>query len=153
MLSAEETAEETLPEAEEAKKRRAPLSQFQIAIAVMVGIAALSVVVASLRLTDQAVVRATDAREAPERFIVEQLGTLRLLAMSSSSVVPARLYLGMEECFRSRTPVPFDERVASEVLMSCGELEIGRLQAQGGSAMAEQGRRVLRETVSAFLPR
>jgi hypothetical protein len=73
--------------------------------------------------------------------------------MSSSSVVPARLYLGMEECFRARTPVPFDEAVAREVLSSCGELEIGRLQAQGGSAMAEQGRRVLGETVSAFLRR
>src|SRR5690242_3870888 len=128
--------------------QRQPLSQFQIAIAAMVGIAAISVLIASLRLTDQAVTRATDAREAPERFVDEQLGTLRLLAMSSPSVVPARLYLGMEECFRARTPVPFDGAAAREVLASCGELEIGRLQAQGGSAMAEQGRRVLAETVS-----
>ena len=133
--------------------RRSEPSQFQIVITAMVGIAALAVVIASVRLTDSTIQRSVDEQQAAQRFLAQELSVLRLMAMTSRSVVPARLYLGMEECFRARTPVPFDGAAAREVLASCGELEIGRLQAQGGSAMAEQGRRVLAETVSAFLPR
>lgn len=131
---------------------RAPrdgLTPFQLALATMVGIAAISVVVASLRLTDASVQRGLDEREAPERFLAQELSVLRLTAMTSASVVPGRLYLGIEECFRARAPVPFAASAAAGVLATCEELEIGRLQAQGGTRMADEGRRVLRETVSA----
>ena len=139
-----------------ARGARRRLSEFQIAIAAMVGIAALCVVIASVRLTDSTIRQSVDRQEAPQRFLAQELSVLRLMAISSRSVVPARLYLGMEECFRSRAPVPFDERrigEAREVLAACGELEIGRLQAQGGRVMAEEGRRVLREALTSSAPR
>jgi len=82
-----------------------------------------------VRLTDSTIRQSVDRQEAPQRFLAQELSVLRLMAISSRSVVPARLYLGMEECFRSRAPVPFDERriaEAREVLAACGELEIGR---------------------------
>jgi hypothetical protein len=124
---------------------RRGLSDFQLAIAAMVGIAALLVVIAAGRLTDQAVYRSVEERQAPNRFLVEQLGALRLMAMTSTNIVPARLYLGIEECFRMRMPMPFDEAAAGSGLAACADMEIGRLQAQGGARMAEEGARVLRD--------
>ena len=139
----------------EADIRHAPrageaLKPFHLVIAAMVAVAALLVVMASLRLTDEAVTRTVDEREAPARFLAEQLGTLRLVAMTSTSVVPARLYLGIEQCFRDRAPIPFDEGAARSTLGTCAELELGRLQAQGGARMAAEGKTVLGETLTEF---
>lgn len=128
--------------------RKPAFSQFQLAIAVIVAVAALAVVMAAMRMTDEAVYRAVEARQAPERFLADELSALRLMAMSDRSVVPARLYLGIEECFKSRAAVPFDEEnlaPARQTLAICADMEIGRLYAQGGLAMAEEGRRVLQQ--------
>jgi hypothetical protein len=136
--------------------RRSEPSQFQIVITAMVGIAALAVVIASVRLTDSTIQRSVDEQQAAQRFLAQELSVLRLMAMTSRSVVPARLYLGIEECFQSRAPVPFDESRADEgreVLAGCADAEVGRLQAQAGTAMADEGRRVLRESLSGFVAR
>ena len=135
-----------------AKRRRGrpkpSLTQFQLALAVMLAIAALAVVIAAMRMTDRAVYRAVEAREAPVRFLADELGALRLFAMTAPSPVPARLYLGIEECFKARVPVPFDEEhlpLARQTLATCADMELGRLYAQGGAPLAEEGRRVLRQ--------
>jgi hypothetical protein len=66
--------------------------------------------------------------------------------MSSESPVPARLYLGIEECFRKSVAVPFDSPEAGRfTLAGCAEMELGRLHSQGGAAMADKGRAVLRD--------
>jgi hypothetical protein len=134
--------------------RKPVVTQFQLAMAAILAVAALAVVIAAVRVTDQSIYRAVEAREAPERFLAHELGALRLLAMSSSSPVPGRLYLGIEECFKARVPVPFDEKGvadAKQALATCADMEIGRLYAQRGSAMAEQGRAVLRQAGVATL--
>ena len=135
-----------------AKRRRtAPkrsVTQFQLALATLLAIAALAVVIAAVRMTDRAVYRAVEAREAPARFLADQLGALRLFAMTAPSPVPARLYLGIEECFKARVPVPFDDEhlpLARQTLATCADMELGRLYAQGGAPLAEEGGRVLRQ--------
>ena len=128
--------------------RKSPLTEFQLAVAILLAIAALAVVIAAVRMTDRAVYRAVEAREAPARFLADELGALRLFAMTAPSPVPARLYLGIEECFKARVPVPFDEEhlpLARQTLATCADMEIGRLYAQGGAALAAEGRRVLRQ--------
>src|SRR5512138_3637259 len=121
-----------------ARARRKPVvTQFQLAMAM-----------ATVRMTDRAVYEAVEAREAPARFLADQLGALRLLAMTSPSPVPARLYLGIEECFMARVAVPFDQEhlpLARQTLGTCADMEIGRLYAQGGAGLAEQGRRILEQ--------
>jgi hypothetical protein len=112
------------------------------------GIAALAVVIAAVRITDRAVYRAVEAREAPVRFLAEELGALRLIAMTAPEPIPARLYLGIEECFKARVAIPFDEQhlaLARQTLGTCADMEIGRLYTQGGAALAAQGRRVLEQ--------
>ncbi len=136
------------PAAPAAAERKPHISQFQLALAVICAVAALAVVIAAVRVTDQSIYRAVEAREAPERFLRNELGALRLLAMSSPTPVPGRLYLGIEECFRQRVAVPFeDEHVAQakQTLATCADMEIGRLYAQGGAPLAAQGRAVLRQ--------
>ena len=64
-------------------------------------------------------------REAADRFLANELAVLRIIAISSDSPVPGRLYLGIEECFGKSV------------------VELGRLHAQGGPAMAEKGRALL----------
>jgi type II secretory pathway pseudopilin PulG len=124
------------------------LTQFQLAVAAIFAIAALAVVIAAVRMTDRAVYRAVEAREAPARFLADELRALRLMAMTSPSPVPARLYLGIEECFKARVAVPFDEEhlpLVEQTLSTCADMEIGRLYAQGGASVAAQGRLVLRQ--------
>ena len=128
--------------------RKPVVTQFQVALAIIVAVAALAVVIAAQRVTDGAIYRALEARDAPERFLTSELVTLRLMAMSSSSPVPARLYLGIEQCFKERVAIPFgDEQAADakQTLATCADMEIGRLEAQGGATLAEQGRAVLRQ--------
>ena len=128
--------------------RKPVITQFQLALAIIVAVAALAVVIAAQRVTDGAIYRALEAREAPERFLANELAALRLMAMSASSPVPGRLYLGIEECFKARVAVPFDDEHsadARQTLASCADMEVGRLYAQGGEKLAEQGRVVLRQ--------
>ena len=134
------------------KRRRATpkpaLTQFQLALAAMLAIAALAVVIAAMRISDRAVYRAAEAREAPARFLANELGALRLFAMTAPSPIPARLYLGIEECFKARVPVPFDDEhlpLARQTLATCADMELGRLYAQGGAPLAQEGGRVLRQ--------
>src|SRR5581483_12004714 len=69
-----------------ARARRKPVvTQFQLALAAMLAIVALAVVIAAVRMTDRAVYQAVEAREAPARFLADQLGALRLFAMTSPS--------------------------------------------------------------------
>src|SRR4051794_16754944 len=130
-------------------RRMAPkpsLTQFQLALAIMLATAALAVVIAAARMTERTVYQAVEAREAPARFLADQLGALRLMAMTAPSPVPGRLYLGIEECFKARVAVPFDDEhlpLARQTVGTCADMEIGRLYAQGGAALAEQGRRIL----------
>ncbi|HET7364122.1 MAG TPA: hypothetical protein VFJ70_11195 [Burkholderiales bacterium] len=137
--------------------RKPVVTRFQLVLAVMCAVAALAVVIAAVRITDESMNRAVDAREAPERFLRNELSALRLMAMSSPSPVPGRLYLGIEECFKQRVAVPFDDEHladAKQTLATCADMEIGRLYAQGGAALAERGRSVLRDAaVSTLGPR
>ena len=122
---------------------------FHIVIAAIIAVAALAVVIASLRITDRAIDRAVRQREAAGLFLAEELSVLRALAVTSRSPVPARLYLGMEECFKRGVALPFDTNdlaAGRRLLRECAEIELGRLYAQGGGAMADDGRRVLQET-------
>jgi hypothetical protein len=128
--------------------RRPALSQFQLGIAIMIAIAALAIVIAAMRMTDRGIYRALEAREAPERFLANELAPLRFMAMSATSGVPGRLYLGIEECFKARVAMPFTEddvALGRQTLATCADMEIGRLEAQGGATMAERGRTVLRD--------
>lgn len=137
-----------LAEAPVQAARKPVVTRFQLVLAVMVAVAALAVVIAAVRVTDQSMYRAVDAREAPERFLREELSALRLLAMSSPSPVPGRLYLGIEECFKQRVAVPFEEEHvadAKQTVATCADTEIGRLYSQGGAALAEQGTQILRQ--------
>jgi len=69
---------------------------------------------------------------------------LRIMAMSSDSPVPARLYLGIEECFDKSVAIPFEgDEAGRRTLAACAQMELGRLHAQGGPAMAEKGRALL----------
>ena len=57
---------------------------------------------------------------------------------------PYSLYLGIEECFQKNVAVPFESPEAGRrMLAACAQMELGRLHAQGGAAMAEKGRAVL----------
>ena len=128
--------------------RTTVVTRFQLAVAIIVAVGVLAVVIAAQRVTDGAIYRALETREAPERFLADQLSALRLMAMSSPSPVPGRLYLGIEECFKQRVAVPFDEGHvvdAKQTLATCADMEVGRLYAQGGEKLAEQGRAVLRQ--------
>jgi hypothetical protein len=120
------------------------LNNVGLAIAGLVVIVALVVISASFRMTERAISRAVTEREAASRFLADELSVLRLMAMSSESPVPARLYLGIEECFQKNVAVPFESPEAGRrMLAACGQMELGRLHAQGGAAMAEKGRAVL----------
>ena len=124
----------------------APLSTLQLVVIGSILVVALAVVTASLRMTERAIERAVAQREAASRFLAEELAGLRMLAMSSESAVPARLYLGIEECFHKTTAVPFASAEAAahrHALSTCAEMELGRLHAQGGAAMADKGRATL----------
>jgi hypothetical protein len=128
-------------------KGRSP-SSFQLAIGIIVAVAAVAVVAASLRMTERAIDSAVAQREAASRFLADELSVLRLMALSSRSPVPARLYLGMEDCFKASVAMPFDGEgaaAARQQLAACAEMELGRLYAQGGAGMAGEGQRILRE--------
>ena len=120
------------------------LSGYRLAIAGIAVVVALAVVAASLRMTDGAIDRAVSEREAADRFLASELAVLRIMAMSSDSPVPARLYLGIEECFGKSVAIPFESDDAGRrTLVTCAQMELGRLHAQGGPAMAEKGRALL----------
>jgi hypothetical protein len=105
------------------------------------------VLTASLRMTEGAIDRAVAEREAANRFLASELAVLRMMAMSSNSPVPARLYLGIEECFAKSVAMPFEsEQAGRRTLVNCAQIELGRLHAQGGPAMAEKGRALLAQT-------
>jgi hypothetical protein len=133
-------------QANEAARR--PLGNFQLFIGAVAVVAAVSVVAASQRITERAIVKAVEEREAAARFLASELSVLRMMALTSERPVAARLYLGIEECFKARMPVPFDPEQAPEakkLLAECGEIELGRLYSQGGGAMANDGRQVLQQ--------
>jgi hypothetical protein len=120
------------------------LTGYRLAIAGIVLVVALAVIAASLRMTEGAIDRAVADREAASRFLASELTVLRMMAMSSDSPVPARLYLGIEECFYKTIAVPFEnEQAGRRTLRTCAQMELGRLHAQGGPAMAEKGRAIL----------
>ena len=120
------------------------LNNLGLAIAGVVVIVALVVISASFRMTERAISRAVTERETASRFLADELSVLRLMAVSSESPVPARLYLGIEECFQKNVAVPFESPEAGRrMLAACAQMELGRLHAQGGAAMAEKGRGVL----------
>jgi len=120
------------------------LNNLGLAIAGVVVIVALVVISASFRMTERAISRAVTERETASRFLADELSVLRLMAVSSESPVPARLYLGIEECFQKNVAVPFESPEAGRrMLAACAQMELGRLHAQGGAAMAEKGRAVL----------
>jgi hypothetical protein len=144
MVTSTKAGERQAEDAESSQRK-----SFLMVITVMVAVAALAVVIASLRMTDRAINRAVAQREAASRFLADELSVLRALAVTSRSPVPARLFLGMEECFRRAVALPFDTgdlAAARRLVKECAEIEIGRLYAQGGAAMADEGRRVLQET-------
>jgi hypothetical protein len=120
------------------------LAGYRLAIAGIAVVVALAVVTASLRMTEGAIDRAVAEREAANRFLATELQVLRMMAMSSESPIPARLYLGIEECFGKNVAMPFDsEQAGRRTLATCAQMELGRLHAQGGPAMAEKGRALL----------
>jgi hypothetical protein len=120
------------------------LSSYRLAIAGIAVVVAVAVVAASLRMTEGAIDRAVAEREAAERFLASELAVLRIMAMSSDSPVPARLYLGIEECFGKSVAIPFEgDEAGRRTLAACAQMELGRLHAQGGPAMAEKGRALL----------
>jgi hypothetical protein len=120
------------------------LTNFALAIAGVVVVVALAVITASARMTEREINRAVAERDAANRFLADELSGLRLMAMSSESPVPARLYLGIEECFKRSVAVPFGSAEAARgTVAACAEMELGRLHAQGGAAMADKGRGVL----------
>ena len=121
-----------------------PLRGYWLAIAGIAVVVAVAVVTASLRMTEGAIDRAVADREAADRFLARELAVLRIMAMSSDSPVPARLYLGIEECFDKSVAIPFEgDEAGRRTLAACAQMELGRLHAQGGSAMAEKGRALL----------
>ena len=121
-----------------------PLRGYWLAIAGIAVVVALAVVAASLRMTEGAIERAVAERETANRFLATELAVLRVMAMSSDSPVPARLYLGIEDCFGKSVAVPFEsEEAGRRPLVACAQMELGRLHAQGGAAMAEKGRALL----------
>ena len=124
------------------------LSNLHLVLIGIALVAALAVITASLRMTERAIDRAVAQREASARFLAEELAVLRLMAMSSESPVPARLYLGIEECFRRNTPLPFtseQEPAARHLIATCAQMEVGRLHAQGGRGLADKGQAILKE--------
>ena len=149
-------AETVVPDATSGTSRRGdkprqaagPLSTLQLVIIGSILFVALAVVTASLRMTERSIERAVAQREAAARFLAEELRALRMMAMSAESPVAARLYLGIEECFQKTVAVPFADGDAAShryILSTCAEMELGRLHAQGGAAMAEKGRSILKE--------
>jgi hypothetical protein len=121
-----------------------PLTNFYLAIAGIAIIVALAVISASMKMTERSIGRAVEQREAAGRFLAAELSVLRMMAISSESPVPARLYLGIEECFRKNVAVPFDsDEAGRRTLALCAQMEIGRLHSQGGAPMAEKGRALL----------
>jgi len=123
-----------------------PLRGYWLAIAGIAVVVAVAVVTASLRMTEGAIDRAVADREAADRFLARELAVLRIMAMSSDSPVPARLYLGIEECFDKSVAIPFEgDEAGRRTLAACAQMELGRLHAQGGPAMAEKGRALLSE--------
>ena len=120
------------------------LNKYHLAIAGIAIVAALVVITAALRGTEGAIVRAVADHEAASRFLASELTVLRMMAMSSDSPVPARLYLGIEECFYKSVAMPFEnDQAGRRTLVTCAQMELGRLHAQGGPAMAEKGRAIL----------
>jgi len=121
-----------------------PLRGYWLAIAGIAVVVAVAVVTASLRMTEGAIDRAVDGALAADRFLARELAVLRIMAMSSDSPVPARLYLGIEECFDKSVAIPFEgDEAGRRTLAACAQMELGRLHAQGGPAMAEKGRALL----------
>jgi len=125
-------------------RQRKVFTGYRLAIAGIALVVALAVLTASLRMTEGAIDRAVAEREAANRYLASELAVLRMMAMSSDSPVPARLYLGIEECFAKSVAMPFEsEEAGRRTLVNCAQIELGRLHAQGGPAMAEKGRALL----------
>jgi hypothetical protein len=126
------------------RRKDKALGGYRLAIAGIAVVVALAIVAASLRMTEGAIDRAVADREAADRFLANELAVLRIMAMSSDSPVPARLYLGIEECFGKSVAIPFEgDEAGRRTLAACAQMELGRLHAQGGPAMAEKGRALL----------
>ena len=124
------------------------LTHFHLATGAILVVAAIAVVIASLRVTDRAIDEAVAQRQAVSRFVQEELSVLRIMAMTSRSPVPGRLYLGIEECLLRSLALPFDgnDAAARRTVTACAQTELGRLHAQGGGAMADEGRTVLEQS-------
>lgn len=142
-LAGTRASREALAGSKSARKGKV-LTSYRLAIAGIALVVALAVITASLRMTEGAIDRAVADHETASRFLASELTVLRMMAMSSDSPVPARLYLGIEECFYKTVAVPFEnEQAGRRTLVTCAQMELGRLHAQGGQAMAERGRALL----------
>lgn len=126
------------------RKNKPPekLTAAQIAVAVALGIVAISIIAASMKTSDRATMAATIASEAPNRFLAAELAQLKAAAIRGDSRIAARLYFGIEECFKSTHPVPLDPEdlePARTALSACARNQLGALHAVGGPAMAAEG--------------
>jgi hypothetical protein len=122
------------------------LTPAQTAMAALLGVIGVCIIAASFRVSDRATLAAREAAEAPARFLNVELAQLKAAAIRGESRVAARLYFGIEECFRSTHAVPFDPenlRRANETLTACAENQLGTLHAAGGSALVREGRLLL----------
>jgi hypothetical protein len=128
------------PQREDEALQKLPAAQISVALGL--GIVGICIVAASMKTSDRATMAATAAAGAPNRFLAAELATLKAAAMRGDSRVAARAYFGIEECFRSTHPVPFDEgsfEVGRAVLTACAQNQIGALHAVGGPALASEG--------------
>lgn len=124
------------------------LSAAQIAVAVGLGIVGICIIAASMKMSDRATMAAMYAAEAPNRFLATELALLKVNAMSGESRVAARLYFGIEECFRTSHPIPLDQdnlEPARAALTACARNQLGALHAVGGPALEREGEALLRK--------
>src|SRR4051794_38508882 len=118
------------------------LSGYRLAIAGIAVVVALAVVAASLRMTEGAIDRAVAEREAADRYLAVELAVLRIMAMSSDSPVPARLYLGIEECFGKSVAIPFEgDEAGRRTLLACAQMELGPAARAGRARHGRKGPR------------
>ena len=123
MIDATAVPQEQALSSSKAPGKDQTLNNVGLAIAGVVVIVALVVISASFRMTERAISRAVTERETASRFLAEELSVLRLMAVSSESPVPARLYLGIEECFQKNVAVPFESPEAGRrMLAACGQM-------------------------------
>jgi hypothetical protein len=121
------------------------LSPAKIAVAAGLAVVGVCIIAASMKMSDRATMAAMYAAEAPNRFLATELGLLKVNAMSGESRVAARLYFGIEECFRSSHPIPFDQDLAHAVLIACARNQLGALHAAGGPVLEKDGESLLRK--------